>query len=93
MADDAHRSIDLSLDLTLARLDSKKKWKNHHHHSDLNLGGTTIEQTNTASAEECCNKCASMPDYKCAGYDERERESWLLGLFPSLFVEVVFCAR
>ena len=46
---------------------SKTEGKKTPPHSDLNLGGTTIEQTTTASAEECCNKCASMADYKCAG--------------------------
>ena len=82
MADDArHRSHrPRSLTLTRSTTLTEKKKHHHHHHSDLNLGGTTIEQTTTASAEECCNKCASTPDYKCAGYEarerERERESW-----------------
>jgi hypothetical protein len=66
---------------------SKTEGKKTPPHSDLNLGGTTIEQTTTASAEECCNKCASLADYKCAGYETRERES--AGLFFSSVVVVV----
>jgi hypothetical protein len=57
----------ISLSQPRPRRNANGKTKKNFSHSDLNLGGTTIEQTTTASAEECCNKCASMADYKCAG--------------------------
>jgi len=66
-AGNAQSAIDLSLSQPRPRRNANGKTKKNFSHSDLNLGGTTIEQTTTASAEECCNKCASMADYKCAG--------------------------
>ena len=35
--------------------------------SKINLGGDTVEETVTADAKECCDRCASKPDYGCMG--------------------------